>query len=163
MSTERQRAANQANAAKSTGPRSPEGKAASAQNAHKHGFRAKHVTLATFEEQSEYTDRVAELLAAAPPDPMLAEVVHRVAHSEVILHRIERQLTAAWTEMNNQTIDNTWGKKEPFPEVPDFIDEIGSSILGKTALGDAAGPNSIGKITRYYSEFERIWSKAVKQ
>jgi len=162
MSTERQRAANQQNAAKSTGPRTAEGKSASAQNARQHGFRAKHVTLETLEEISEYDDRVEELLAAAPPDPFIPELAQRIATQEILLHRIQRSLTAAYTELNNQTIDNTWGKTEPFPDDAQAIDEIGTAVLGKTALADAAGPNTFGTITRYYAEHERIWNRAVK-
>ena len=41
MATQAQIAANQANAQKSTGPTSTEGKAASSQNNFKHGFRGK--------------------------------------------------------------------------------------------------------------------------
>ena len=45
MSTSAQLAANQANAQHSTGPRTPDGKAASSTNATKHGFFAKHAVL----------------------------------------------------------------------------------------------------------------------
>ena len=45
MSTATQIAANQANAQHSTGPRTPDGKAASSTNATKHGFFAKHAVL----------------------------------------------------------------------------------------------------------------------
>jgi len=53
MSTERQRAANRANAQKSTGPRTAEGKAASSANALKTGIYAKS-TLLPGEDPAEY-------------------------------------------------------------------------------------------------------------
>ena len=46
-------AANRANAAQSTGPRFPEGKARSAQNSRKHGFPASTFTVARLEEIDE--------------------------------------------------------------------------------------------------------------
>ena len=46
-------AANRANAAQSTGPRFPEGKARSAQNSRKHGFTASTFTVVRLEEIDE--------------------------------------------------------------------------------------------------------------
>ena len=49
----RQLAANRANAAQSTGPRSPEGKSRSAQNSRKHGFTASTFAVVRLEDIDE--------------------------------------------------------------------------------------------------------------
>ena len=54
MSTPAQLAANQANAQSSTGPRTPEGKTASAANATKHGFYGKHAVLLNEKEGTQF-------------------------------------------------------------------------------------------------------------
>ena len=54
MSTPAQIEANQANARHSTGPRTPEGKAASATNATRHGFFSRHAVLLNEEEHRQF-------------------------------------------------------------------------------------------------------------
>ena len=53
--SEKQLAANRANATQSTGPRSPEGKARSAQDSRKHGFTATTFAVVRLEELAEST------------------------------------------------------------------------------------------------------------
>jgi hypothetical protein len=55
MATERQIAANRRNAQKSTGPNTPQGKAASRFNATRHGFAGEHFALAA-EDKQEFDD-----------------------------------------------------------------------------------------------------------
>ena len=63
MSTEKQREANRRNAQFSSGPKTPEGKAASARNAFKHGFCADDATLHHDPETSqEISARVTRYL-----------------------------------------------------------------------------------------------------
>jgi hypothetical protein len=65
--SEQQLAANRANAAASTGPRSPEGKARSAQNSRKHGFTATTFPIVRFEEVDEVARLREDLIAAYRP------------------------------------------------------------------------------------------------
>ncbi len=58
MSTEAQKLANRRNAQKSTGPRTPQGKAAVSQNAVKHGLLAAHVVI-TSESQADTSTSTA--------------------------------------------------------------------------------------------------------
>jgi|SRR5579884_1546420 len=78
MSTFAQVSANQKNASHSTGPRTPEGKAASSQNAVKTGVTSSKVVL-PFESEAEYDalfrDFVAQLAPATPIERLLVENV----------------------------------------------------------------------------------------
>ena len=60
-------AANRANAARSTGPRSPRGKALSAQNARKHGFTAANFTVIRLEEPDAVARLKDDLVAVYQP------------------------------------------------------------------------------------------------
>jgi hypothetical protein len=99
MTSEAKRAANRANAQKSTGPRSREGKARSSQNANRHGLTKTAVN------DPAAQDRMAALAAAlagegASPARQIQAVV--VAEAQVDLNRaqaarahLQSQLTAA--------------------------------------------------------------------
>src|SRR5579863_5928192 len=76
MTTPEQIAANRRNAARSTGPKSAEGRAASAQNALRHGLRAEQVVI--FDESAEdfaafHRDMLAALAPADAEEEQLAE------------------------------------------------------------------------------------------
>jgi hypothetical protein len=66
MTTDRQIGANRRNAAHSTGPRTPEGRAGSSGNSERHGFRAKHSIERALSAEAE---RIASLLAAGDTSP----------------------------------------------------------------------------------------------
>jgi len=62
-----QLAANRANAAKSTGPRTPEGKARSSRNARTHGFTASTFTVVRLEELDEIARLKQDIVAVYQP------------------------------------------------------------------------------------------------
>jgi hypothetical protein len=65
--SQKQLATNRANAAKSTGPRTPHGKVRSAQNARKHGFAASTFAVVRLEDLQEVDHLRADLLALYQP------------------------------------------------------------------------------------------------
>jgi hypothetical protein len=65
--SEKQLAANRANAALSTGPRSPEGKTRSAQNSPKHAFTATTFPVVRLEEIDEVAHLREDAIAAYQP------------------------------------------------------------------------------------------------
>jgi hypothetical protein len=79
MSTEAQLAANKANAQHSTGPKTPEGKAASCQNNFRHGFTGQFTVLPS-EDPSEYQSLLADLQSEHQPATFTEHVlVERMA------------------------------------------------------------------------------------
>jgi hypothetical protein len=84
MATSKAKAeANRRNAARSTGPRTAEGKSRSAQNARRHGFASALIVDAM---ASKKTERLARAIAGTNPDP------HRLYYARVIA---EMQFTLA--------------------------------------------------------------------
>jgi hypothetical protein len=92
-------AASRRNGAKSRGPKTPEGKARSAQNALKHGLRAqKHIVLLG-ESAAEFTALEAALLEElAPQGALQAALARRVVAAAWRLERAERLETELFTE-----------------------------------------------------------------
>jgi hypothetical protein len=103
MTSAAQELANRSNAQKSTGPRTPEGKATVAQNAVKHGLLAKEVVIKG-EDPGEfefYRDQMLEELApAGQVESMLA---HRIVGLAWRLRRAERLQAAAFDKVEDQS------------------------------------------------------------
>ncbi|MEZ5402860.1 MAG: SEC-C domain-containing protein [Bryobacteraceae bacterium] len=97
MATAAQAAANRANARRSTGPRTPEGKAASAANGVRHGFRSQSVLLPS-DDPAEYQaliDQLTEHFEINPKDLTAARFVREMADAEWRLRRARTHQEAA--------------------------------------------------------------------
>lgn len=89
MATESQIAANQLNALRSTGPRSPEGKESSSQNAIKHGLTARKAVVLPDEKEDEFLALRQSLRAQyAPLDPLRQILVDTLAANLWRLQRV---------------------------------------------------------------------------
>jgi len=96
-------AANQANAQRSTGPRTQEGKAAASQNARKHGLACSDETLArTY--SAEYQALVSNyLFVFEPQDQVMTDLVHEMTSARLRLDRVTQLETIAL--QNEPTLD----------------------------------------------------------
>ena len=96
--SDKQLAANRANAAQSTGPRSPEGKARSAQNSRKHGFTASTFTVVRLEDLDEVARLREDLIAVYQPvTSQELFAIERIALAQQTLLRVERLHTGLCT------------------------------------------------------------------
>jgi len=135
MATEPQILANRRNAQKSTGPRTPETKAAVAKNALKHGLTARQDVIKG-ENQADfdlYRDEILDELA--PVGPMETMLANRIVSLSWRLKRAER--------IQNQTIDALNAKHTPDP----ILTKLTQSIIaqyGPPAINPAApDPNLV--------------------
>src|SRR5438105_128854 len=102
MATDAQIAANQQNAQASTGPRTPEGKARSAQNSTSHGLFARRDFVLSC-ETSAYEELTALLLEDLQPETTL----ERTIAAEII--------SAAWRLRRCADVENTLGEIGQYP------------------------------------------------
>lgn len=94
MTSQRRIEANRSNAQKSTGPRTPEGKARSRLNALKHGLHAKHLILDGPEDEAEFHRFLRALRADfRPTGHAERQLVDQLAASVWRLQRCRRQET----------------------------------------------------------------------
>jgi hypothetical protein len=114
MATEAQVEANRANAQKSTGPRTPEGKAAIARNAVKHGLRARAAVLQG-EDWEEYTCFREGMLEELDPDGLQArELAARIVDLTWRLRRsLRRSMTSMPPNRRRRAPVRTWAHRSP--------------------------------------------------
>src|SRR5262245_8915589 len=94
MISERKKAANQANAVRSTGPKTPEGKAAVRFNAFRHGLLARDVVLPGEDEEAFEDLRNQVWADRSPVGPIEEFLVDRIVNAMWRLQRLARTETA---------------------------------------------------------------------
>ena len=139
--------ANRANAQKSTGPRTPEGKLRSSANALKHGLTARDLTAL-----GEHYDSLPETIAAfrlswQPRTPYESTLVDQLAVLKVRLDRC--------TRMETGILDNG---------IPSISAETSPESVN-SAIGDAFSHNtsSLTLLSRYETQISRAYDRAFKQ
>jgi hypothetical protein len=124
MSTSKQTEANRQNAQKSTGPRSPEGKAASRFNALKSGIDAKSQVLPD-EDPDQLEVLVAEYqerFSTATPERRL--LVDTLVNSEWLLRRLTRAEAEFWQYEAHRTESEYSSNEHPIGRVLYFGDRV---------------------------------------
>jgi len=182
VTSERQKAANQANARHSTGPKTMEGKAMIRLNALKHGLLAREVVLPGEDADAfeELWNRVRADLS--PVGPIEEFLVDRVANIMWRLQRLARAETALFYsrvhELKAQLLAKTVGSYEiSLGDLSSFETHITSEaahtealealgcaefeqnrdevLLGRAIDADAKEGDAFGKLARYERSLER--------
>ena len=142
MATFAQFAANRANAKKSTGPRSVEGKAASRFNALKHGMEATSIVLPN-EDPAEY------------------EALSRDYHQSIRprtpeeVFQVETMLRADWQKRRLQLVEADLYRT--------VLSESPGSTLAAALLSDSPAAKLLVRVQRQLAAFERAWFRAHTQ
>ncbi|MHC4619345.1 MAG: hypothetical protein ACYTEQ_16490 [Planctomycetota bacterium] len=168
MATQAQTLANRRNAQKSTGPRTPEGKAAVSQNAVKHGLLARH-TVITSESQAEFelyrNEMLAELAPATPMESMLAERVVTLSWRLKRAGRIQNQAIDAlnaentsrpFARLTQSLFPGNRDQSHPAPSAsaPDLT-------LGRMAIKDFANARVLDRLLMYERRIEHSLYKTI--
>ena len=105
--SEKQLAANRANAAKSTGPKTAEGKARSSQNSLKHGFTASTFAVVRLEDLQEIARLKFDLMEVYKPvNSQEVFALERMALAQESIFRAARLESGLFTTCMNETMDS---------------------------------------------------------
>ncbi len=119
MATEKQLIANRANAARSTGPRTPEGKMRAALNSRKHGFVGDEFSVITIEDRDAVLGLRADLIAFHQPiNSQELFALERVALAQHSLMRLSALETGLMSVAINKSYDSC-GERGHIPTLDD--------------------------------------------
>ena len=164
-----QLAANRANAAKSTGPRSPEGKTRSAQNARKHGFTASSYAVVGLEDLNEVANLKDDLMAFYQPlNSQELFAVERIALAQQALLRAACLEAGLFTACLNEVLDL---RDRPMVTInPDLAGDIevtraqnGNFLLDEGFRRSVGKSNAWSVLLRYQAQTERHYRRAVEE
>jgi len=157
-------AANKANAQKSTGPRTPEGKARVSENALKHGLRSERNTLdlasdvALPIEREEFLATLAAFTQDLQPlGPLETRLVERLAQIDLRLNRAVRMETAH-LEMHTGLLTQSMGSALPIGE---GAGQTRQNWL--TTLAFLKSPSATTLIGQYESRLSRDFARTLSQ
>ena len=157
MASEAQIEANRANAQKSTGPRTAEGKAVVAQNAVRHGLRARAAVLQG-EDWEEYTGFRDEMLEELYPDGVQEmELATRIVDLTWRLRRAGRYQDAVFEALYDRyAADHQETGAHPDGDAPVPSD----AVLGRMLLADFSGERLLERALLYERRIESSLSRA---
>ncbi len=113
--SEKQLAANRANAARSTGPRTPEGKARSAQNSRKHGFCAADYAVVRLEDLEQVARLREDLIAFYQPvNSQELFAIERMALAQNAILRAARLESGLFTMCLDECLEPTTDELKPW-------------------------------------------------
>jgi hypothetical protein len=154
--------ANRSNAQKSTGPRTPEGKAAASRNAVKHGLLAEQVVIHG-EDPAEFDlyreGMLAELAPVGAVEEMLAE---RAVSLSWRLRRAERLQSAVFATVYRENAQDVvlWPKHGlPIKPGPDE-DEV---VLGQVVMTDFARAQILDRLLVYERRIESSLYRTMRE
>ncbi len=163
-------AANRANAAKSTGPRSAEGKARSAQNARKHGFTASNFAVVRLEDLQAVAKLTEDLVALHQPrNSQELFALERIALCQQALLRSARLEVGLFTVCLNESYDPLG---EPVVLMNEELAGNGdiqitraqnrNFLMGEGFHRMAKRSNAWALFLRYQAQTERLYRRAVE-
>jgi hypothetical protein len=170
--TEKQLAANRANAAKSTGPRSPEGKARSARNARSHGFTASTFAVVRLEDLQEIAHLKSDLTAVYQPvNSQELFAIERMALTQQAILRAARLESGLFTNCLDIALNDNGTPISPMSRdlAGDGDIEITRAQNRNYALAEgfhrmARQPaNTWSLFLRYQAQAERHYRRAVEE
>jgi hypothetical protein len=153
--------ANRLNAQKSTGPRTPEGKAVVAQNAVKHGLLAQQVVIRG-EDPGEFElfrDRMVQDLAPAGSlESLLAE---RVAHLGWRLRRAERLDRAAWATLETDYAAREASRPPALRRPQGEAQDDEETVLARVVVDDFGRAKLLDRLLGYERRIENSLYRTV--
>src|SRR5674476_336381 len=169
--SDKQLAANRANAAQSTGPRSPEGKSRSALNSRKHGFTASTFAVVRLEDIDEVAHLREDAIAVYQPvNSQELFAIERIALAQQVLLRVERLHEGICTTFLNEALT---GDGKPLMEIGDALvngdHEITMAQNRNYLFAEGFhrinkySPSSFTLFLRYQAQTERMYRRAVEE
>jgi hypothetical protein len=168
--SEKRLAANRENAKRSSGPRTPEGKARSSRNAVKHGFRASSFAVVRLEELDEVEKLKADAVACyRPVNSQELVAVERIAMAQQQIFRGARLDAGMFTSALNEVLDRT--NNPILPMDPDMVGDGDIEItraqnrnycIAEGFRRIAKESNALSLMLRYRAQAEREYRRAVE-
>jgi hypothetical protein len=189
MTSDKQIQANRRNAQRSTGPKTPQGKAAVRMNARTHGLRSQEVLLPT-ENEAAFTELSAHLRAELQPvGENESLLVDRIIAAHWRLRRLGRVEAGIFTwELYGELRERAQEEAQNYEwsvldavGLPEITDEqkheealskaqemkakqdAETATLGRTFIRDADQANAFSKLSRYETTIERSLYKALHE
>jgi hypothetical protein len=162
MTSAAQVLANRSNARKSTGPRTPEGKAAAARNAVKHGLLAEQVVIKGEDPEEFDLYRAGMLAELAPVGAVEALLAERAVSLSWRLRRAERLQSAVFATVYRENANDVvlWPKHGlPIKPGPDE-DEV---VLGQVVMTDFGHAQVLDRLLVYERRIESSLYRTMAQ